>query len=237
MEIKSFPFEVKSVDEDAGTFEGYASVFGNVDDYGDIMMPGAFTKTLLERADRVKVLWQHDPWTPIGKPIEMREDKAGLYTKSKISQTQAGRDALTLLRDGVVNELSIGYRTIKENRREDGTRELLEVKLYEYSLVTWAANDLAVVTGVKSLDELNPLLRRAHYLASNLKTHGIDMKQVEQTRDALKQALDLLEALADGKEPVQATPAKSEPPIASGDPDIQSLQALIDEIKSLKEVV
>ena len=237
MEIKSFPFQVKSIDEDAGTFEGYASVFGNVDSYGDVVMPGAFSKTLLERADRVKVLWQHDAWTPIGKPIEMREDKAGLYTKSKISQTQVGKDALTLLRDGVVNELSIGYQTIKEGRREDGTRELLEVKLYEYSLVTWAANDLAIVTGVKSLDDINPLLRRANYLASNIKTDGIDMQQVQQTRDALKQALDLLEALADGKEPDKSTPAANEPPKAGSDPDYQSLQALIDEIKSYKEVV
>ena len=236
MEIKSFPFKIKSIDEDAGTFEGYASVFGNVDSYGDVVMPGAFSKTLLERADRVKVLWQHDPWTPIGKPIEMREDKAGLYTKSKISQTQAGRDALTLLRDGVVNELSIGYQTIKEGRK-GRHRGATGSQTLQYSLVTWAANDLAVVTGVKSLEELNPLLRRANYLASNLKTNGIDMAQVKQTRDALKQALDLLEALADGKEPGKPTPAANEPPKAGSDPDYQSLQALIDEIKSYKEVV
>lgn len=145
---KVVPFEVKQVDTDQGVFEGYAAVFGNVDDGGDVIEKGAFANTLKERASRVKICWQHDPKEPIGRPLELREDDRGLYVKAKISLTQRGRDALTLLRDGVVNELSIGYDAVKE-MYEGAVRRLREVKLWEISPVTWAMNPLATVTGVK----------------------------------------------------------------------------------------
>lgn len=148
MQRKVVPFEVKEVDVEQGVFEGYAAVFGNIDDGGDVIEKGAFAKTLMERGQRVKICWQHDPREPIGKPLEMREDERGLYVKAKISLTQRGRDALTLLRDGVVNELSIGYDAVKE-AYEGTVRRLREVKLWEISPVTWAMNPLATVTDVK----------------------------------------------------------------------------------------
>jgi uncharacterized protein len=147
-------FEVKAISEDKRTIEGYASVFGNVDSYGDRVMPGAFLKSLKENASRVKVAYQHDVWDGlVGKPLEIREDSFGLFTKSYISKTAKGDELLTLAKDGVIDEMSIGYNLVpgKFYENEFGGLDLHEVKLREYSFVTWGANSLAKVTAVKSL--------------------------------------------------------------------------------------
>lgn len=152
VEYKSLPFEVKEVDLQKGHFTGYAAVFNNLDAWRDIILPGAFAKTLKEHAQRVKVLWQHNTHAPIGKPISMEEDAKGLLVTAKISETTQGKDVLTLLRDGVINELSIGFSAIKETfDKEQDIRFLNEVKLWEFSPVTWAANEQALITGAKSI--------------------------------------------------------------------------------------
>ena len=111
-EYKSFPFKLASLDTEGRTLEGYASVFGNVDAVGDIVHPGAFRKTLRERGDQVRFLWQHDPREPIGRLMEMREDEHGLFVKAIISKTRRGLDTLHLLHDGVISQMSIGYDPI-----------------------------------------------------------------------------------------------------------------------------
>ena len=141
---------IKAVDPDSGVFEGYAAVFGVVDDTGDRIDQGAFSKTLSENGDRIKLLWQHDQTEPIGKPLELAQDSHGLRIKGKISKTRRGNDALELLRsDPGSLGLSIGFDTIKSTR-EGAVRVLKEVKLWEVSLVTWPANKLAQITDVKS---------------------------------------------------------------------------------------
>lgn len=160
MQFKSYPTEFK-VDEESNIFEGYASIFGNKDAGGDIIQSGAFKKTLREGGNRVKVLWQHDTNTPIGKPMEMEEDAKGLRVKAKISETQAGKDALKLMRDGVINELSIGYDVVKDDYDENRDARLLkEVRLWEFSPVTFAMNQAATITGVKSIEDIRPALKK-----------------------------------------------------------------------------
>lgn len=140
-------------DEEQGIFSGYGSVFGNVDDGGDIVEPGAFTKTIAEGFERVKILALHnDSLLPIGRPLEVREDSKGLYIKAKISDTAMGRDVKVLLKDGVLNELSIGYDPIVFDYDETGIRHLREVKLWEVSVVTWAMNPEATVIGYKAAE-------------------------------------------------------------------------------------
>lgn len=186
MRYKTMPFEIKSVDEEEGTFEGYAAAMGNEDSYGDVIEPGAFKKTIKENFSRIKVAWQHMWWEPIGRPLEMeeREIRSGdwrLWTRSKISLTQQGKDALTLMRDGVVTELSIGYRVIKGVFDKDAeVYRIKELQLWEYSPVTWAANDLAVVTGVKAA-------QLAHAIG------GLAPDQADPA--AVKAAIDALTAL------------------------------------------
>lgn len=148
-------FEFSNVDAETGTFEGYASRFFNVDDVGDVVLPGAFTKTLQEQADRIKIHWNHGYFQselPIGKPVSITEDNNGLKVIGKISDTAKGRDVLQLLRDGVVNEMSIGYEVIKDEWKS-GIRYLKEVRLWEVSIVDIAANKEALITSVKAVDK------------------------------------------------------------------------------------
>lgn len=154
-EYKSVSFELESADTQTGEFSGYASVFGNVDDGGDIVEKGAFAKTIVEDFARIKILALHNgSWLPVGKPLELREDDHGLFIRGKISDTSMGRDIQTLLKDGVLNELSIGYDAIDyEINEETHVRHLKQIKLWEVSIVTWAMNDQATIDDVKSLAE------------------------------------------------------------------------------------
>lgn len=154
-EYKSFKFAIESANDESGEFSGYAAVFSNEDEGHDIIQKGAFAKTIAEDFDRIKILSQHESYDlPIGKPLELREDEKGLYIKGKISNTSKGRDILTLMRDGVLNELSIGYDAVAvEFDGKTGIRYLKEIKLWEVSIVTWAMNDQAKIDDVKSLAE------------------------------------------------------------------------------------
>ena len=159
IEHKTFPLTIASIDYEGRTFTGYAAVFGNIDSYDDIIHMGAFSKTLSERGQKVRLLWQHDTQEPLGKPVLLKEDDNGLFVECIISDTARGRDALALLRDGAIGEMSIGYEAIQGGteygKALDGrtVRNLKEIKLWEISLVTFAANDQAVVTGLKSEEE------------------------------------------------------------------------------------
>ena len=80
MEYKQIRFKADVLDEEQGIFEGYASVFGNLDSGGDIVDPGAFARTLEENFDRIKILALHnDQLLPVGKPLELREDDKAVY--------------------------------------------------------------------------------------------------------------------------------------------------------------
>lgn len=151
MLYKASKFEIKASAEN--TIEGYAAYFGNVDSYGDIIEQGAFTKTLKENNNRVKVLWQHNTNEPIGKPIQMEQDSKGLYIKAKISMTDVGRKAMELMRDGVIDEMSIGYDIIKDEFKGKN-RMLKELRLWEFSPVTFAANEKARITSAKNFNDL-----------------------------------------------------------------------------------
>ena len=105
-EYKTIAFKAEEGDGGSGIFSGYAAVFGNIDSYGDIIEPGAFTKTIAEGTDRVKILALHNDYMlPVGKPIEIKEDGTGLYIKAQISDTTLGKEIKLLLRDGVLNEM------------------------------------------------------------------------------------------------------------------------------------
>jgi HK97 family phage prohead protease len=156
MEHKVVPFELTKVNTEERIFEGYASTFGNLDLGDDIIHPGAFAKTLARYGPKVKVLWQHDTKEPLGKPVELFEDSHGLFIKAFLSNTQRGREAIELLRDGALDSMSIGYDVQPggaDYSKQDGRtiRNLREIRLWEVSLVTFPMNEEAVVTGVKEM--------------------------------------------------------------------------------------
>jgi HK97 family phage prohead protease len=109
--------EQKAVEPD-GTLTGYGSVWNVLDTYGDRVAKGAFKRSLSEWKAKGRMpafLWQHQPDQVIGRWLEMREDDYGLYVKGQLSDTQLGRDARTLVKDGALTGLSIGFRTRKSS--------------------------------------------------------------------------------------------------------------------------
>lgn len=203
-EYKSVSFELESADEKTGEFSGYASVFGNVDDGGDIVDKGAFSKTIVEDFARIKILSQHDQCElPIGKPIELREDDKGLYIRGKISNTQKGRDIQTLLKDGVLNELSIGYDAIDyEIDEENHVRHLKQIRLWEVSIVTWAMNDQATIDDVKSL---------AEELRAEAKSGKMSRARLNALKPFIAVVRELVEILSPFLEPHEPEPSKPDP--------------------------
>ena len=162
------PLDIKGLTEE-GEFEGYASTFGNVDKGGDIVEAGAFTKTLQKTPiPKVKMLFQHDPSMPVGKWIDAKEDKKGLWVKGKLNlAVQRAKELLALMKDDVIDGMSIGYRTIKskEGDKPGVYRKLLEVDLLEISLVTFPMNTRATVGAVKqdwTKREVEQVLRDAN---------------------------------------------------------------------------
>lgn len=123
-----------------GLFSGHAAIFGVEDLAHDVVEPGAFAASLSRRgASGVRMLWHHDPAEPIGRWLDIREDARGLFVRGRLSTAvNRGREALALLHDGALDGLSIGFRTVKGRRdRRDGLRRLVEVDLWEISLVTF----------------------------------------------------------------------------------------------------
>ena len=177
---------LREILESTGEFSGYAAVFGNVDSGGDVIEKGAFAKTIVEDFNRIKILALHnDCWLPVGRPIELREDDRGLFIKGKISDTSMGRDIRTLLKDGVLSELSIGYDAIDfDYDSKTDTRHLRRIKLWEVSIVTWAMNEQARIDEVKSLVE-------------GIKSEAKSGKITRARLDALKPFIAVVRELAD----------------------------------------
>ena len=215
MERKTIPFEVKDIDEETGIFEGYAATFSSVpDSYGDIIDPGAFKKTLKESANRVKILWNHIANEPIGKPIEIKEDDRGLWIKGKLSLgVQRAREVLSLMKDGVINEMSIGYDTIVGPMIQ-GTRHLKEIRLWDTSPVTFAANPEAMILAVKS----------------DLESGTIDKENIRAAIDTLNALLTPADT-----EPVKATPNVTDTEAADLDMVFSALQNF-DAIKAERRI-
>ena len=154
------PFEVKVDDvEETGLFRGYGSTFGGKPDaYGDVVMPGAFSKSLEaggHNGTGVAMLWHHDSREPIGNWLELAEDKKGLKVVGQlIREVPTGDKAYQLLKRKALNFMSIGYDSIvKEYDDRKKIRYLKEVDLWEISLVTFPANLRARITVVKMIEE------------------------------------------------------------------------------------
>jgi HK97 family phage prohead protease len=168
------PFEIKSVDEN-GRFTGYGSVFGELDSYRDIVMPGAFKDSLKEdfqaKKRLVPMLWQHDWWSPIGVYPVIEEDKVGLYLEGECNkEVQKGAECHALMKQGALTGLSIGYTTVTSEWDEENLiRKLIKVNLWEVSPVTFPAGDSARINHVKSfagfttLSECEDALRDAGF--------------------------------------------------------------------------
>lgn len=156
LKFLNIPFEVKADSDDELIIQGHGAVKGNIDSYKDVITDGAFKKTIKEQGERIAFCYQHDIYNPIGKIQEIKEDGKGLWLKVKISDAEG--DIKTKIREGILKEMSIGYSVMDAKRGEQDGEDvnfLTEIKLYEVSLVTIAANPLAMIEGMKSEDQSN----------------------------------------------------------------------------------
>lgn len=142
---------------------GYASLFGAIDQGGDVVAPGAYAASLasVTQAGRsIKMLWQHDSAQPIGVWEEVREDAKGLWVKGRLLDSVAkGREAAALIGAGAIDGLSIGYRTRKASKNTEGQRLLSELELWEVSLVTFPMLPSARVAAKTEFVPLGDVLR------------------------------------------------------------------------------
>lgn len=175
IKIKSFKGQVKDVDAKGRIVTGYFSTWGyddignpKPDSDGDVIMKGAFAKTLQmngpETGNRIWHLFNHDTGKPIGKPSILKEDEKGLYFETAFPDTVLANDVLKLYEAGAITEHSIGFNTIQA-RNENSYTLLQELRLWEGSSVLWGANENTPTTGIKSeeflvkTNLLNELLR------------------------------------------------------------------------------
>jgi HK97 family phage prohead protease len=219
-------FELKDADEKTGIVTGYCSMFGNIDSDNDMIMHGAFSKTIQERGPgsakpRIKHLWQHDSWQPIGVPTLMKEDDRGLYFETQFGKDSFSQDKLQQHIDGIITELSIGFNTIKSEDvlGEDGKpvcRKLHELKLWEYSSVTWGANSLTEVVSAKgeTKDILADLNKRIEALNKGLKNGKYSEETAEQFESELNKIQAIIKSL-NITEPAGATTIIIEPTLDS----------------------
>ncbi len=158
MLVECMNLKVHTGDEDypGGTVEGLANAFNNVDFQGEVVKPGAFRRTIkafrssrkgLPFMDNHRIFGGTD--AIIGRVIELREEKVGLFFKAFFSSSPAAQVVRTKIHEKVLDSLSIGFNVVKRKVLKDGTMELLELKLREVSVVVFPANELATVSDVK----------------------------------------------------------------------------------------
>ena len=159
MLIKGYNEQLRDVDTERRSVAGYFAVFGNLDLDGDVIERGAFTKTIQERGPEgkqlIKYLLDHDKTKAIGKITKLTEDDRGLYFEAKIGTHSLGNDFVEMLKSDLINQASIGFRTIKEQYDQvTKSNRIKEVMLYEGSSVTFlGANPEAGNTWFKSMDD------------------------------------------------------------------------------------
>lgn len=193
IQYKGIEAVVKDIDRKSGVVTGYFSEFGSVDSDYDMIMPGAFSKSIQENGpgsskQRIMHLYQHDVTMPLGKPSVLVEDSKGLYFESKIIGTSYGEDVLKLYEAGVINEHSIGFAIVKAQPKGE-YQEIQEVKLYEGSTVTFGANENTPFTGFKNMTtegaiqrvrKLTKAVRNGTFTDETFHLLEIQLKQLEQ---------------------------------------------------------
>lgn len=199
-------YKLEDVDNRRGQIKCYVSIFDNIDSDNDMIVKGAFARTIKERGPNsnrlvIKHLWQHDPWSPIGLPKEMQENEKGLYVVSEFGTDKESQEKFQKHVDGIIDQFSIGYNTIISEKGISQGKEynvLKELKLWEYSSVTWGANSETFIEDIKSsdketllektnrrIDALKKGLRSGIYRDETLESFELELEQLKSIYNSL----------------------------------------------------
>lgn len=205
---KSYWSEGVNIAEESRIISGYLAVFGNRDSEGDIILKGAFKKSLAERGvgsksnRKIVFLWQHDTREPLGMFTVLKEDNYGLYFEAKIDNIELGDRCITQLKSGTLNQFSIGFQYILDKTEYDESIDsfiIHELNLFEGSVVTMGANDMTYFSGMKAVEienrekdlrkETDLLLKELDYstqlLVRQLISKHISLSHVKSPKQAL----------------------------------------------------
>jgi HK97 family phage prohead protease len=153
VEYKSITGKVKDVDESKRIVTGFFTSTGTLDSDGDIFADGAFKKTIKEQGptakNRIWHLWMHDTFSPINKPMSLKEDKEGVYFETTFPKNPIADMVLSLYAAGANPEHSVGFMTVDE-ATEKNARIIKQVRMLEGSTVLWGANENTPFTGMKA---------------------------------------------------------------------------------------
>lgn len=182
--FRTLEFKVTGTSEEngVGTIEGYASNFGNVDQGGDIVAKGAYSKWIADKSGVCPILLDHNPTTPIGWNTSAVEDMTGLRIKGEILlETEEARNRYKLAKRarelGTKMGLSIGYTAIQwKQDANTGIRTLTEIKLWEYSLVVFPMNELSGINQAKALVDFFGAMQKSGYSIPEIETALAELK-------------------------------------------------------------
>ena len=200
---KSFNLEVKDVDTKQGVVSGYFSAFGNVDSDGDIMMPGAFKRSIQdwgpEGKGRIKHLLNHDPSKPLGKIQVLKEDEYGLYYESKVGKHNLGQDYIKMIESGLIAEHSIGFKTLREQKSGDAN-QIHEVMLFEgSSLTAWGANEATPLLGMKNMNNIEQIQDQIKSFEKFIRNSDVTDETIDLCMLKVKQLAELIERMSSTK--------------------------------------
>jgi uncharacterized protein len=201
---------------DTGVFEGYASVYGNVDSDGDTITKGTFAAAV-DAKQTIPIFYGHSwrsfmgtPGMPIGKSQQLAEDDHGLHMRANFTLgSSGGRDAYALTKDGAMSGLSVGMLIPKDgasNKEKGEGRVITKARLLEVSVLPFQSNPDAIVTDVKeaieaieTLSDCEFVLRDAGLSRASAKTllarfKSVCLRDAGDTELELKSAKDQLSA-------------------------------------------
>lgn len=184
-------------DGESRTISGYGAIFNNVDRDGDVLVPGCFAKSIAERGPesdangKILFLWQHDTDEPLGRITVLREDEKGLYFEAVIDEIELGDRCIKQLESGTLNQFSIGFSYVWDAVRYDDIRDAYivgEVKLYEISVVSIAANPETEYLGLKG-EGGDPVGELNAELAAFMK--GMPIERQQKLQSIMAKAISL----------------------------------------------
>jgi len=241
MEKRQVKFRLNNIEEDKdiARISGYGSVFGNVDSYDSSILHGAFARTI-NANPKVPILNQHNTDEPIGATVSLKEDNYGLFFEAEISLlVQKGRELVHLLKMGALKGVSIGFNIVKDQYdSETKILKILEVKLWELSLVTFPANPLAMVTDLKSIakDHLRMAATKSAEINQRMNSlHSLIVRSCKAEKEDFSQSVQLLNLLEDELKALrEALVKQAHEPAANADPEqiLSALRELTSTFKS-----
>lgn len=216
--------------------KAYALAFGNIDSWGDIIMPGACDGFLAgPDADRMALCWQHDRATVIGKITDKGVDDYGMWIEADVLPTSAGSDAAILLKNGAVKEFSIGYRANKYHfEHKEGydydIRILEDITVVEVSPVTTAANPAAILISAKADPEHNQESNQTINQTPSMTPEEIKEMQDRIEKAATEKVTAEIKSLQDKLTEAKSDTEAKEKEIENLDKSVKSLKAEIEKL-------